>query len=117
MSPRSDDDWARDLVEAIDAIDAHRRNHRGLDDAMGPSATLLLVDAMTYRLMAIGEAAKNLSPDARAAHPEIPWRNIVGLRDHLAHHYHRRDPRIVMSTVDDGFLEPLRAAAQSMLRG
>ena len=35
----------------------------------------------------IGEAASRLSPEFLEAHPEIPWRRIVGMRNRLAHGY------------------------------
>jgi uncharacterized protein with HEPN domain len=47
----------------------------------------------TERLLEIiGEAANTLSEEYRAQHPDIPWRDIIGLRIVLAHHYHRVDP-------------------------
>jgi uncharacterized protein with HEPN domain len=41
----------------------------------------------------IGEAARRISESFRAQHPEIPWRQIVGLRNILSHDY---------GSVDDG---------------
>ena len=35
----------------------------------------------------IGEAARHVSDSLRSAHPEIPWRRIVGQRHVLAHDY------------------------------
>lgn len=35
----------------------------------------------------IGEAARKVSPACRDAHPEIPWRKIIGQRHKLAHEY------------------------------
>lgn len=43
--------------------------------------------ATERRLEIIGEAARNVSPAFREAHPEIPWRQIIGLRNVLAHEY------------------------------
>ena len=34
-----------------------------------------------------GEAASRLSPEFLEAHPEVPWRRIVGMRNRLAHGY------------------------------
>ncbi len=34
-----------------------------------------------------GEAAKRVSPETRAKHPEIPWTSAVGMRDRLIHRY------------------------------
>lgn len=44
-------------------------------------------DAILYCLVAIGEAVNNLSDEVKAAAPEIPWRQIVNLRNLLAHRY------------------------------
>jgi uncharacterized protein with HEPN domain len=43
----------------------------------------------------IGESANTLTDEFRAQHPEVPWRDIIGLRIVLAHHYHRVDPNQV----------------------
>ena len=48
--------------------------------------------AVERLLEIIGEAANSLSEEFRAQHPAIPWRDIIGLRVVLAHHYHRVDP-------------------------
>ena len=44
-------------------------------------------DAVIRRLTIIGEATKRLSPDFRAGHPEIPWKQMTGLRDIIVHEY------------------------------
>lgn len=48
--------------------------------------------AVERLLEIIGEAANSLSEDFRAQHANVPWRDIIGLRIVLAHHYHRVDP-------------------------
>lgn len=35
----------------------------------------------------LGEAAKQVSPDFRSRNPEIPWRQMAGMRDILIHAY------------------------------
>jgi len=44
-------------------------------------------NAVERNLEIIGEAAKCVSPALRDAHPEIPWRAIIALRNVLAHEY------------------------------
>jgi uncharacterized protein with HEPN domain len=43
--------------------------------------------AVLYQLTVIGEAVKRLSTEFRAAHAEIPWALMAGMRDHLVHAY------------------------------
>jgi uncharacterized protein with HEPN domain len=40
-----------------------------------------------HQTMILGEAAKRISEDFRAEHPDIPWRRIAGMRDVLIHGY------------------------------
>ncbi|WP_199318036.1 HepT-like ribonuclease domain-containing protein [Planktothricoides raciborskii] len=40
-----------------------------------------------YNITIIGEAVKGLSPDFRDRNPQIPWRQIAGMRDKLVHDY------------------------------
>ena len=115
MAPRSEREWAEDILRAVDLVQEHRRAHAELDPAISGSMRTMLVDALAYRLMSIGEAAKQLSTTTREQHPSVPWGNVIGMRDFLAHHYHRRDDDVVLATVDGGFLEPLQTAARAVL--
>ena len=43
----------------------------------------------------IGEAARSISEETKAAHPEIPWIPIIDMRNHLVHRYFRVElPRV-----------------------
>jgi uncharacterized protein with HEPN domain len=44
-------------------------------------------DATIRQLEILGEAAKRVSQDVRDDHPDVPWRQIAGLRDVLVHQY------------------------------
>lgn len=43
--------------------------------------------ALTHLLQTIGEAGRRVSPEFAAAHPEIPWRAIIGMRHRVVHDY------------------------------
>ena len=55
--------------------------------------------AVVRLLEIIGEAAKNISPDVRNAHPGIPWKEIAGTRDRLIHGYFDVDLAILGKIV------------------
>jgi uncharacterized protein with HEPN domain len=44
-------------------------------------------DAVLRRLEIIGEAVKHLPDEIREDHPDIPWRQIAGMRDIIIHEY------------------------------
>jgi uncharacterized protein with HEPN domain len=43
----------------------------------------------------IGEAVKNIPDDIRVNYPDIPWKNIAGMRDKLVHEYWAIDEQLV----------------------
>lgn len=43
--------------------------------------------AVERQVEILGEAARSISDPFKTAHPEIPWRRIVGMRNVLAHEY------------------------------
>lgn len=69
------------------------------------------MDAVAMRLLEIGEAVKGLSPELTATEPDIPWNDIAGMRDFLAHHYFATNPEIVQVTLDKR-LAPLAGAVE-----
>lgn len=58
-------------------------------------------DSVIRRLEIIGEASKNLPQEFRNEYSEIPWNDIVGMRDILIHEYFGVDVELVWNTVKD----------------
>ena len=69
----------------------------------------LIFDAVRIRLLEIGEAVKALPDDLLATQPSIPWRQIVRMRDHLAHRYFDTAHAIMQATVDEDLPDLERA--------
>ena len=57
-------------------------------------------DAIIRNLEIIGEATKRLSNPLKEQYPDIPWRNIAGLRDVLIHDYMGVDLESVWNVVE-----------------
>lgn len=74
----------------------------------------LVQDAVLRNFEVIGEAAKRLDDAYRAAHPEIPWRSLAGLRDVLIHQYEGVDLERVWAIVE-GDLPGLKRAVAALL--
>ena len=51
-------------------------------------------------LEVLGEAAKTLSHEVRASIGDVPWQNVIRLRDLLSHHYHRVEADQVWVTAE-----------------
>jgi uncharacterized protein with HEPN domain len=71
-------------------------------------------DAVIRKLAVIGEAVKQLSEAARTMRPEIPWKQIAGMRDQLTHHYFGVDLALVWRVVERD-LPALKAAVSALL--
>jgi uncharacterized protein with HEPN domain len=72
---------------------------------------------LEYQLILLGEAARRLGehhPGYHAAHPEVPWGAIIGMRNVLIHQYHRIDADVVWQTVVDD-LPRIRMALDDLM--
>ena len=49
----------------------------------------------------IGGAARSVPPEFRDAHPELPWKKMVGMRDRLIHGYYDVNLDVVWETVTE----------------
>ncbi|HEX8408493.1 MAG TPA: HepT-like ribonuclease domain-containing protein [Thermoanaerobaculia bacterium] len=57
--------------------------------------------ALTYLLQNVGEAASRVPNEARAAHPEIDWTGMIGMRHRIVHDYVNIDTERVWSVLRD----------------
>lgn len=64
------------------------------------------VRAITAALLVLGEAAARVGPGCRQANPDIPWADIVGMRNRLIHAYHDINLDVVWQTIRED-LPPL----------
>jgi uncharacterized protein with HEPN domain len=104
---RHDDQRLDDILAAADAIAAHLTR--------GELSDGLVFDAVRVRLIEIGEAVKGIDPALLATEPGIPWIDVAGMRNHLAHRYFDTAHGVVQATLKED-LPPLVAAVQRLLQ-
>lgn len=61
----------------------------------------VLLDSMLFRLIQVSENAKRMSDEYKLSRTDIPWRDILGLRNRVVHDYGSVDLKIVYSTLVD----------------
>ena len=61
--------------------------------------------ALTHLVQVIGEAARHVSDEYCAAHPQVPWLAIIGMRHKVVHDYMAVDEDIVWHTVQEDLPE------------
>ena len=71
--------------------------------------------AVKHALLVISEAAKKLGDVGSELAPEIPWRKVQGLGNHLRHEYDRIDVARIWFVVEKE-LAPLKAAVERALK-
>jgi uncharacterized protein with HEPN domain len=75
--------YIHDILECIHKIEEYTNTVR--DTEFYDSTQVQ--DAVLRRLEIIGEAVKHIPQDFRNRYPDVPWREIAGIRDVLAHEY------------------------------
>jgi uncharacterized protein with HEPN domain len=100
-----DDATPKDLAQACDRV-IRFLGAATVDGFVGDEETQ---SAVVHQLLIVGEATKRLSAGFRAAHPEIPWANIAGMRDRLIHAYDLVDLSEVWRTAARDVPELLRS--------
>jgi uncharacterized protein with HEPN domain len=83
------------IIDSIQLIESYMegRTEADLMESTG------LQDKIIRRIQVIGEAVKNLPDDLKRSHPEVPWRDIAGMRDIVIHQYFGIDLEFVWNVL------------------
>jgi len=93
--------YLKHIKESVDSI----RDYIDSADFESFSQDEKTIDAVIRKIEIIGEAASNLSQEFRNAHTEIPWRDMIDMRNVLIHEYFGVIVKTVWDTVQDDLPE------------
>ncbi len=104
-------DYLKDILDAISEIEEILKDISNLKQFIDKKEK---VYSVIFLLSKIGEAVKKLPDDKKNKYPDIPWRDIAGMRDILLHEYFRTDNERVWETTRKE-LKPLYKAVEEIL--
>ena len=84
-----------DIKYSLELIQKRAKNINSSDDFLEDENGLEKLDSISMRLVAIGEGFKNIDKlsnnELLKNYPNIPWKNVKGIRYILSHHYFDMD--------------------------
>ena len=88
------------LHHILDAIELIQEYTRGMSENQFLSNSMAH-DAVVRQIEIIGEAAGNVSKEFQEKHDELPWGQMIGIRNKIVHEYFNVNYSIVWDTVKD----------------
>ena len=92
---REIEDYLRDILDSMRKAQQFVKN-LSYDEFADDDKTIF---AVVRALEIIGEATKNIPDDIRKSNPDVPWKDMAGMRDILIHDYIGVDVETVWLTV------------------
>ena len=106
-------DILADIWSAIEKLEERTKSIHTVDDFLSSTSGMVLLDATCMLLIAIGESLKNLDKvtngELLPTYPSVPWKNVKGLRDIIAHHYFDVDAAQILWIIKNE-ISPLKEA-------
>ena len=93
------------ILKAAKIVEKRFSVVRSPEDFVISEQGLEKLDAICMQLIAIGESVKNVDKITRGEllinYPEVPWKQVMGMRDILSHHYFDMDAEVVYTVCSE----------------
>jgi Uncharacterized conserved protein len=105
------------IEELISELISWTENIKYADDFSSGTEGVILLNAVCMKLIAIGEEVKSVDYRTKgellSKYKNIPWKDVMGLRDIIAHHYFDVDACEIFSVISND-LPPLQTVIRKM---
>jgi uncharacterized protein with HEPN domain len=102
-------DAVSDIIESIKKIENRSKGINSSDDFLKNEDSMILLDSICMQLIAIGQGVKDIDKLTKKSlfkdYPQIPWRNITGIRDVLSYNYFDLNAQTVFGVCQDNLKE------------
>jgi uncharacterized protein with HEPN domain len=98
LSMKDDKVYLKHILEAIGTIEEYLAD---IEDEASLKQNRMAFDAVVRNLGIIGEAANNLSNEFKQKHPELPYSDIIGMRNVIIHDYLGTNVKIIWDTCKE----------------
>ena len=107
------------IEESLQTINRRTSHISTVQDFLLSEEGMILLDSVCMKLTAIGESVKNLDKISNKQlliqYKDIPWKEVMGLRDIIVHHYFDVDAYQIFKTLKED-LPPLLHTIQQMIK-
>lgn len=103
-------DYLDDIINAINKVEAFTKDMKYEEFIEDDKTTFAVIRALEI----IGEAVKKMPPSIKKQHPQIPWKDMAGMRDKLIHEYFGVKTKVVWETIKQD-MPPLKPLFQRIL--
>jgi uncharacterized protein with HEPN domain len=93
------------IIENLDTVKDRTKDIYCADDFSSNEQGMILLDSTCMKLAAIGESIKSLDKISNkqllSNYPEVPWKQVMGMRDIIVHHYFDIDAEVILKTIKE----------------
>ncbi len=103
------------MIENIETIQKRTEDIRSSEDFTSTETGMILLDSVCMKLVAIGESIKNLDKITNrqllVQYHQIKWKQAMGMRDIIVHHYFDVDAEQIYKTLKEDITSLLAVLA------